>query len=221
MTQKPSWLRRATTVIVAGTAIANVVMPASALAQSTETRFEITPWAGYRVGGRFDETDGGAEFDLQESNTWGLSINGAVRSDAEWELLYAEQTTSIDVSGPIALPVGLDVDVQYLQVGGTLLFDGEHARPFIALTVGASRFDPTPGNYNSKTFLSGSFGGGWKIGLSDNFALRLEGRVYATLLEDNNSLFCESSGGSGSCLIFVDGDLLAQWEARAGLTVRF
>ena len=108
-----------------------------------------------------------------------------------------------------------------MQIGGTLLFEGARARPFIALTIGASRFDPTPGDYSSKTFLSGSFGGGWKIGLGDNFALRLEGRVYTTLVDDNNSLFCESSGGSGSCLIVLDGKLFNQWEARAGLTVRF
>ncbi len=212
-------ISRLAAMLLAGTTVAAV--PDSASAGPAEARFEITPWAGYRVGGDFSETDSDAEIELMESNTWGLTFNGMVRPDAEWEFLYAEQSTSLDVSG-LVTPLGdLDVAVQYVQIGGTYLFDGSRARPFIALTIGASRFDPKPGAFSSKTFFAGSFGGGWKIGLGDNLALRLEGRVYSTFVDDDSSLFCESSGGNGSCLIVLDGNLFTQWEARAGLTVRF
>lgn len=191
------------------------------MAQTGAAGFEITPWAGYRVGGDFYDMDGAAEFELEESGAWGLALNGAVRPDGEWEFLYAEQSTAIDASGLGSPPTNLDIDVQYLQVGGTYLFDGERVRPFIALTIGASRFDPTPGDFSARTFFSGSLGGGWKIGLGNNLGVRVEGRVYSTFVDGNSSLFCESSGGSGSCLIVLDGRLFTQWEARTGLTFRF
>ena len=209
----------AAAILLAGMGFASV--PGEAFAQAADAGFEITPWAGYRVGGNFDDTDSDAEIELQESNSWGVTVNGAVRPDGEWEFLYAKQSTSIDASGAITLPSNLDVDVHYLQIGGTYLFDGDRARPFIALTIGASRFELNPGDFGAKTFFSGSLGGGWKAGLGENLAVRIEGRVYSTIVDDDSSLFCESSGGTGSCLIVLDGNLFTQWEARAGFTVRF
>jgi len=40
-------------------------------------------------------------------------------------------------------------------------------------------------------------------------------------VEDDSNIFCSSSAAGGACLIQVDARTLSQWEARAGLVIRF
>jgi hypothetical protein len=75
------------------------------------------------------------EFELQESNAWGLILNGSVEANTQWEVLYASQSTSVDITGAIPDESAFDLDVEYLHVGGTYLFDGDRVRPFIAATL--------------------------------------------------------------------------------------
>lgn len=191
-----------------------------AFANDSEARFEITPFAAYRVGGTFDDAESEAELELAESSAWGFIVNGAVQSNTEWEVLYARQSTDVDASGIVVPQSDLDIDVDYLHFGGTYLFDGERVRPFIAMTIGATRFDPGLSGADARTYFSGSLGAGWKFRLADHIGLRLEGRGYGTLIDSNSRLFCVSDGG-GACLITLEGRILTQWEARAGLTIRF
>jgi hypothetical protein len=204
--------------IVAATAL---LIPAPAIAQDNSTKFELTPFAAYRGGGEFEDKEGLVEFELQESNAWGLILNGSVESNTQWEVLYSSQSTSVVSTGSTQDESDLDIDVEYLHVGGTYLFDGDRVRPFIAATIGASRFGPQPSGFGSETFVSGSIGGGWKISLAKNLALRLEARGYASLVDDDNRLFCISSGEGGACLIVLEGSFFTQWETRAGLVFRF
>jgi len=115
----------------------------------------------------------------------------------------------------------MDLDIEHLQFGGTYVFDGEYTRPFIALTLGASRFNPNNANLNSESFLSASFGGGIQVAANKRFGVRLEARMLTTFVDGDSTIFCESDNGSGSCLIFVKSNMLTQWEARAGLVFRF
>jgi hypothetical protein len=89
------------------------------------------------------------------------------------------------------------------------------------MTFGVTNFDPQVSEFSSENFFSTSFGGGVQLNASERFGLRLEGRVYGTFLEDDSSIFCQSIGGAGSCLIQVDATVLTQWEARAGVVFRF
>ncbi len=190
-------------------------------AQETQPRFEITPWAAWRGGGEFSDTESNARIELRESRAFGLTLNGAVAANTQWEVFYARQSTEADPLGTLQGTGPFDIDIDYLHLGGTYLFEGNKVIPFIAATLGAARLDPRPGGFGSKTFASGSLGGGWKFNLARNVGIRAEVRGYATLIDSNNRLFCESDGGAGSCLIILEGKLLNQWEARLGLTLRF
>jgi hypothetical protein len=192
-----------------------------ATAQESPGKFEITPYAAYRGGGDFEEKEGLTEFELEESNAWGLILNGTVEANTQWEVLYASQSTSVDITGAIPDEPDFDLDLEYLHIGGTYLFDGDRVQPFMAATIGASRFKPRPSGFSSETFVSGSIGGGWKISLGNSLALRVEARGYATLVDNDSLLFCESSDAGGVCLLVLEGSFFTQWEARAGLTFRF
>lgn len=202
-------------------ALAWSCIPAAASAQEPEPRFEITPFAAWRVGGEFSDAESSASVELRESGAFGIIVNGPVSPETQWEVFYARQSTEAEPKGTLPGVASVEIDVDYLQLGGTYVFDGERVRPFIALTIGATRFNPRPFSFRAKTFVSGSFGGGLKFNPARNLGVRLEARAYGTLVDSDNRLFCASDGGAGSCLILIEGKVLNQWEARAGLTFMF
>ncbi len=193
----------------------------TASAQDTPFRFELTPFTAYRLGGGFEDNEVDGEFDLDDSQAYGFMLNGYVNPNGQWELIYARQDTEIETQSLFGNAPGLDMNVEYLQFGGTYLFNDGNTRPFIALTLGASRFDPQPSAFSSESFFSASFGAGYQLNAGSRLGARLEGRVFTTLIDSDSDIFCESSAIAGSCLIRVDGTTLTQWELRAGLVFRF
>ena len=136
-------------------------------------------------------------------------------------MLYARQDTEVDSRAILGNDLTLDLDVEYFHVGGTYLFDGDDTRPFVALTLGVSHFDPQPVELGSESYFSASIGGGVQLRATKRLGVRLEGRVFTTLVESDTDIFCRSTGGTAACLIQVDGTALTQWELRVGLVFRF
>jgi hypothetical protein len=190
-------------------------------AQTTASKFELTPYVAYRVGGSFTEEDGEGRVELNESSAQGIMFNILANPNGQYELLYSQQSTSATTRGFYDGDPTIDIDIQHFHFGGTYLFDGENTRPFLALTLGASRFDPKHEESTAQTYFSASLGAGVQLAASSRFGIRLEARAFTTFIDDSSSIFCSSINGSGSCLIRVEGNLLTQWEARAGLVFRF
>jgi len=190
-------------------------------AQVPLTQFEITPFAAYRVGGSFTQESGDGHLKLNDSAAQGIIFNFRAKPNGQYELFYSRQSTDATTRSLLPDDPNIDLDIEHLQFGGTYLFDGEYTRPFIALTLGASRFDPNYANLNSESFFSASFGGGIQVAANKRFGVRLEARMLTTFVDGDSTIFCESDNGSGSCLILVKSNLLTQWEVRAGLVFRF
>ena len=207
-------------VLASCAAIGCFAMSLPTLAAEDEARFEVTPFAAYRGGGEFSDTDSDSKVELPESNAWGLTVNGSVSPYTEWEVLWSRQLTDVDASDSVGPQTSFPMRVDYLHFGGTYLLEGEKVRPFIALTIGATRFDPGLPGLSGKTYGSMSFGAGWKFYFGEHVGLRLEARGFGTLIDSSSRLFCESDGG-GACLIVAKGEVLTQFEARAGFSIRF
>jgi len=173
------------------------------------------------MGGSFDEQDGPGRVELNNSSAEGILFNIAANPNGQYELLYARQSTDADTQGFLANDPTIDMDVEYFQVGGTYLFDGNNTRPFVALTLGLSQIDPELPGTDSESFFSASFGGGIQLNASRRLGIRLEARAFTTFVDDDSNIFCSSVDGTGACLVQVDSRTLTQWEARAGLVFRF
>jgi len=193
---------------------------AALAAQESDLRFEITPFTAYRAGGDFQERDGSGQVALKDSDSMGIMLDIKAHPNGQYELLYAHQSTDADTRG-VLNDSTFDIEVEYFQFGGTYLFDGDRTRPFIALTLGLSQFDPALPGSNSESFFSASFGGGIHLNARERFGVRLEARAFTTFVDSDSNIFCASLNGAGSCLIRVDARTLTQWEARAGLVFRF
>ena len=209
---------------ILGPALLALLLPLPSWSQDPEPalRFEITPIAAYRFGGTFYETDSGdGRIDLRDSEALGFAFNFLANPNGQYEFVYARQSTEADTRAFFANDPVIDLDVEYFHLGGTYLFDGDAARPFVALGIGASRFDPSFDGASSESYFSASLGGGVQIAAKNRIGLRLEARVFTTFVDSDSTFFCSSDGGAGSCLVQVDARTLTQWEARAGLVFRF
>lgn len=216
-------------------ALAAMILSASTGAQERQFRYELTPYAAYRIGGEFEPLQAEPKttsrgFELQDSNAAGLVLdirtspdNELAGGNGQWEVLYAHQSTELDtepsfVGGPL-----LDLDVTHLQFGGAYLFDdnSETLVPFIAMTAGVARLDPQLDGADAENFFSWSLGGGVHLRADKRIGVRLEARVFSTLIDDDSSMFCVVSPTVNSCAIAVEGDQLYQFEARVGVVARF
>jgi hypothetical protein len=225
-------MQASTMLLRLGAAAATGAVTGAAAAQEPPPfRFEITPYGAYRIGGEFEpqaeaeELDAdGRGFELHEGNAEGLILDIRTSAgDSQWEVLYAHQDTELEtqtsfVGGPV-----LNIDVSHLQFGGTYLFEDYSGTvvPFIALTAGLARFEPDGRDAATENYFSWSLGGGLQLRADRRIGVRLEARVFGTLIDDDSALFCVSSPEVNSCAVLVEGDQLYQLEARVGVVARF
>jgi len=71
------------------------------------------------------------------------------------------------------------------------------------------------------SFFSFSLGLGLQIRPTDRLGIRLEARGYGTLLDSNSDLFCAFGPSNNVCAIRIDGTIMWQVEALAGIVFRF
>jgi hypothetical protein len=190
-------------------------------AQQTFPRFEITPFAAYRIGGTFEDEETAQKYELDENSGYGITLNMLADANTQYEFTWSRQTTDLDLTQLEGINDKVGLDVDYYQLGGTYLLDGQLSRPYIVATLGAARYMPEPSDISSETYFAFSIGGGWKFFPTRRLGLRLEGRFYGTWLSGSSAIFCTSAPQNSGCLIQASGDILWQWEMSAGASFRF
>jgi hypothetical protein len=218
-----SLIRRIFGALASVTAVLVVSLFAmSADAAERSYNFQLTPFAGYRFGGTFEDKETETDYDLNSSPSFGLILNFPSRGNTEWEIYYSKQSTEVDIAGFVPGENALDMDVEYLQVGGTYLFEqSKIAVPYFVATAGVAKMSPDGANTKSDTFFSVGVGGGWKYFPASRVGLRLDGRFIGTFVDSNSQIFCGSGPEGGGCAISTSGKLLYQFELQAGVVFRF
>lgn len=193
-------------------------LPASA--DNKPLRYEISPFFGYRVGGNFEDDETGEDYDIDDDTAFGLIVNLAAEANTQWEFGWSRSETAVDVPVVDGGPDKLDLDIDYFQLGGTYLWDGKRAQPFMVATLGAAHLNPD-GSGDSETYFAFSIGGGWRLFPAERFGLRVEGRFYGTVLDSDSDIFCRTGPENNQCLIQSQSEILWQWQMLLGATYRF
>lgn len=191
-----------------------VLLPAPVRA---EWGVELTPFAGFRFGGSFEDNTTGIDLDADEGESFGIILDVRAAQDSRYELFYSFQKTELERGGPFTGESLFDLDVHYLHAGGSLLFPGERVVPFIGGGLGLTFFSPHGPGLDSEIYFSLSLGGGARIPISKRVGVRLEGRGFLTILPERSDIFCVSSGGA-ACDVRVQGDVFGQVELLMGLS---
>jgi len=179
------------------------------------SEIELTPFAGYRIGGDVTDEDSDTEQDFDEGASFGVILNIQDKEYTQYEFLYSRQSSSLKVSSGGNFS-SLDLNIHYFQMGGSYLFEGKQSRPYLSFTVGAAYLEPEQG-YDSSTEFSYSLGGGMRWYLMDNMGLRFDVRTYGILTDSASHIFCRN----GRCVASYSGSGMNQLEASLGLMLRF
>jgi opacity protein-like surface antigen len=196
-----------------------LLLPVSAIAAD----IEVTPFAGYTMGGEFTDAVTGKPLTFDDTSSYGIMVDIKQSVDKEggepWiELYYSRQQTKLRANeGPFFGNPLFDVNIEYFHLGGTYGQATGKVKPFVVGTFGATRMTPTGDGLHAETKFSISLGGGVKLYLTERVGIRLEGRWFGTLFNGSGSAFCSG----GACLINVQGDVLSQYTANAGVVLAF
>jgi hypothetical protein len=184
---------------------------------------ELTPVAGYRMGGEFDvnnRTDNeDRRVDLEDSVSQGLLLNVDLSEPGkQLEFYLGRQETTARSSEGLLTPTRTSVDltITQLQFGGLYFPGGTTTGWFVSGVAGVTRLDPKPSGLDTHHRASLSLGGGYKWPLNDHLRLRLDLRGLYTVLDSGGAVFC-----SGGCNVRFESNGFFQVEASAGLVVRF
>jgi opacity protein-like surface antigen len=200
-------------------ALIAALFPVSASAAGVE----ITPFAGYTMGGDFTDAVTGKSLSFDDTSNYGIMVDFKQPVDKEggepWiELYYSRQQTSLKADQGLFFGNSLlDVSVEYFHIGGTYGLATGKVKPFVVGTFGATHMTPKGDGLHSETKFSLSLGGGVKLYLTERVGIRLDARWFGTLFNGSGSAFCSG----GACLVNVQGDVLSQYTANAGVVLAF
>lgn len=181
-------------------------------------KYSITPFAGYRVGGRLTLADTNTRLDALNHMSYGVALDVATDTQTQYELFYSRQATSLSAPSPTPS----NTVIEYLHIGGTVnIGESPRFQPYFIGTLGATRFSADSPAGNARIYFSGSLGGGLRVPLNTHLALRLEARGFATLFSSHTAVFCRSDQAGGVCLIHGSGSTFLQGDALAGLSYTF
>lgn len=193
-----------------------LLVPAASAAQPL--RFEISPYAGYRLNGTVESDDFIREdLEVEESSTYGLRLNIPLSRELQLELMANRQESTLQIDEGIFEPVVDLGDVTLDTVHAGLLYQWGQGQvnPYVVFSAGITRIDPQFTGLETESRLSGSFGGGVKVFVNRNVGFRFEARGYWVDLEadfddDDDCRRCRDTD-----------DALYLGEANAGLVFAF
>src|SRR5262245_17280404 len=166
--------------------------PAIAAAQTVE----ISPLTGYRFGGDFFELVTNQRVDLDGARATGLAVNVPLHDGLQVEAFVTHQEARLTVPAPQpGMSTEWRVTVDHLLAGGLQEFGTPRARPFLTGLLGLTRYAAAD---DTEIRFTVSAGGGVKLFPLRHFASRLDGRVFATIVDaDTGAIACSP----GICLV--------------------
>ena len=183
-------------------------------------RFELTPFAGYRLSGDLESDEGATRTNVKDGNGWGVELAMYRDPESYYQLLYSRRDAGLESID--ATLRATDVRIEYFHLGGTLLFPQPQGRVgYVSATVGLTRLDALSSGYDAEREFSASFGGGFRFPITERLHANFGLRAYATFVDSDTGLVCLGEGGQATCLLTSSSNLFWELEGLAGLSFRF
>ena len=143
---------------------------------------EITPFAGYTLGGKANLYEG--EFRIDDAMAYGGKLAVGLSTTTFVEFTYSRVDTEGQffpfISGAIGEKIPLSSN--YIQIGGLQEMDMGVLSPFITLTGGLAVWGTSSDQFSTYTQFSLTFGGGTKIWITDNIGIRLQASMLMPMV---------------------------------------
>ena len=206
--------------VIVTLAALSAVTAAAAEAQRRPTsrapmEVEFSAGYGFHFGGAASTREGTLTVD--ESGSFGFTLDIPVRQDARVELLWWRQNTQAEFQPFSGAPSSSDMAVEYYQLGGMTEFPQGNLTPYGVLTLGTTRLVAKGSLSGDEWRFGGTLGGGVKIAGQGKIGLKLDGRLLWTARNSGSSFWCGTGGG---CAIGITGDAIAQGLFSASVFVK-
>ena len=176
----------------------------------------VSAFLGTRINQDINNKDTTEVATLSSELTQAIAIGWKYDTNAEGELLFSNSKQHLSMSGSSI--TGLDTYVQYLHLGGKVLFiNNSNFSGDIGVGAGITYFNPINTEYDAKTALSAHLSAGLRYKITDQIALRSDLRLYGTRFNTEKNLFCKNN----DCLIKLDDSFYFQTEVSMGLEYKF
>jgi len=143
--------------------------------------------------------------DLSGGLLYGVTLGWRVRPDGIVEIAWTRQDS--EASGDLTSgPERFDVTIDTVEFGGLWETRPGTMRPFLGLSVGATRLAGPEQESGEGWYFSGAISGGVRWLLGERAVFRLEGRGTGVLLSEGGALACSFPPG-GCCLLGPRPDL--------------
>jgi len=179
--------------------------------------FEVTAFGGIRLGGDFTynsfNTLASTSVDVANTPNFGVILDITMNDYTQLEILFDHQRSELTAENP---PVGLenipviDLNIDYYHVGGLYMRPYGDARPFLAVTLGATHLNPK-GDFENRWRFSGGLAVGTKYFFSESIGIRLQSRLMGTAI-NSAEVVCDLIG----CFV-AGGTYMVQIDFSAGL----
>ncbi len=165
--------------------------------------FEVAPFVGLRAGGADVETVDGRPLAHETTPAVGVIVDVPLSNGLQVEAAFSHQKNGT-------------LTTDHWQGGGLQEYLGGSVRPFLTGILGLTRYGT--GADNEVRFTAGA-GGGVKLLPAARVGLRLDGRLFATLLDaEGTALVC--GGLANACVVRLHVHVTWQAEFTAALVIR-
>jgi hypothetical protein len=177
---------------------------------------EIAPVYGYRFGGDFFELITAQPVDLDGGASIGLGFEVPLGDGLQVSGLFTRQKGDVWVPATTSRPLKLwEITVDHWLAGGLQEFGGGRVRPFATGMFGLTRYG-VEGDNEIRFTMTG--GGGVKLFPTSHIGVRLDGRIFATIVDAHGDVI---ACVTGACLFALHAAVVWQAEFTAGLVARF
>jgi hypothetical protein len=188
----------------------------STTSYSEENYLTVTSFLGSRINQDINDQKNDNVGKFSSELTEALALGWKYDTKSEGELLLSNSKQHFSMSGTTSSE--MDVYVQYIQLGGKILFTNDSPLSTnIGIGMGITYFNPVDNDFEAKTALSGNMSVGARYQISDQLALRSDLRLYGTRFHTEKNLFCND----GNCLLSLDNSIYLQSELMLGIEYKF
>ena len=175
------------------------------------TDFEVMPIVGYNFSPKLDSGDNTATLPTSDEPNFGLAFSWQDSPNGQGQVLI--NYVSRDFTDNIAQSTH-SFDTLYAHFNGVALFRDRSYTTSVGIGVGATYFDS---DFDDDIYPSITASVGTRYEFSDSLALITELRIYATLIQDDENLFCQSD----TCYAHFDDAIWLDSQISIGLAYRF
>ena len=173
-------------------------------------QFEFTPMFGQMFSSDVEGVTSDDSLSVDNAAHFGLGIAWQESPNGQGQILISrvshEFTSDLDNND-------YDIDITYAHFNGVALFKQPNYITTFSIGLGGALIE---GN-SEELYLSATMAIGTRYEVSDNFAIVTELRGYATLVDDEDNLFCEDE----VCTAHFEDSMFLEGAVSIGIAIKF